>query len=594
MGSRGNRNAPLVPVRNFLSESGADVENIHGSVGYPGAARITHHPSQTRRCELCRGMLGQQKNCQRQNSEHGNRRSRVGASHWQHLGLLRDRTARCDRNARRDIGFVAGAWHLYECAAGLSRSFVPQFVAMNKLVHEGRLCAALDDCTQSQGLVLETPAWYHSATCATVFQSCSRRRRCSRHCRSSHRGPAGHDGSDVQRETSRRSSTNNCVSCHRPGEAAPMSLLTYEQARPLRKSDRKRRDESHDAAVACGRAGRHVSQRAHPVGCGAGDTDVVGRGRRTQGDAKDLPPQPPFTEGWSLGKPDVVLEMAEDYRIPASEERSSTSGSTCRRTSPNRSGSSQSRSGQAIGRPSTTCSSTTGQSPRETRIADCASESRRSVETPDPHDRAPTAAAHRSERTCRRGSSQRTHPARIRRWRPKARHSASNPAASSSCRCTTPPTAGGRPIGQKSASRSRPSRHRARSGPALLQRHVEVAGARGRRRSQHRSRVFAGCDRVGTLPAHASTRQEMGIRAPAAEWRDRNPSLPVPRYDFNWQTYYMFKEPLQVPKGSKIVSTAWYDNSAANRNNPNPNVDVLWGDQTWEEMQYTGILVSAR
>jgi hypothetical protein len=68
--------------------------------------------------------------------------------------------------------------------------------------------------------------------------------------------------------------------------------------------------------------------------------------------------------------------------------------------------------------------------------------------------------------------------------------------------------------------------------------------------------------------------------------------LSVPRYDFNWQTYYMFKEPLQVPKGAKIISTAWYDNSAANRNNPNPKVDVLWGDQTWQEMQYTGVLIS--
>jgi hypothetical protein len=68
--------------------------------------------------------------------------------------------------------------------------------------------------------------------------------------------------------------------------------------------------------------------------------------------------------------------------------------------------------------------------------------------------------------------------------------------------------------------------------------------------------------------------------------------LAVPRYDFNWQTYYMFAAPLQVPKGSKIVSTAWYDNSAANKNNPDPKVDVEWGDQTWQEMQYTGILLS--
>ena len=68
--------------------------------------------------------------------------------------------------------------------------------------------------------------------------------------------------------------------------------------------------------------------------------------------------------------------------------------------------------------------------------------------------------------------------------------------------------------------------------------------------------------------------------------------LSVPRYDFNWQTYYMFAEPLQVPKGSKLISSAWYDNSPANKSNPDPKVDVKWGDQTWEEMQYTGLLFS--
>jgi hypothetical protein len=68
--------------------------------------------------------------------------------------------------------------------------------------------------------------------------------------------------------------------------------------------------------------------------------------------------------------------------------------------------------------------------------------------------------------------------------------------------------------------------------------------------------------------------------------------LDVPRYDFNWQTYYMFKEPLQVPAGARLLSSAWYDNSARNPDNPNPRVDVHWGDQTWEEMQYTGLLFS--
>ena len=36
-----------------------------------------------------------------------------------------------------------------------------------------------------------------------------------------------------------------------------------------------------------------------------------------QGDLTDLPPAPAFVEGWSLGKPDIVLEMQEDYSVPA-------------------------------------------------------------------------------------------------------------------------------------------------------------------------------------------------------------------------------------------------------------------------------------
>ena len=68
--------------------------------------------------------------------------------------------------------------------------------------------------------------------------------------------------------------------------------------------------------------------------------------------------------------------------------------------------------------------------------------------------------------------------------------------------------------------------------------------------------------------------------------------LDVPRYDFNWQTYYLFANPLESPAGGKITSMAWYDNSTSNKSNPNPAMDVKWGDQTWEEMQYTGFLYS--
>jgi hypothetical protein len=68
--------------------------------------------------------------------------------------------------------------------------------------------------------------------------------------------------------------------------------------------------------------------------------------------------------------------------------------------------------------------------------------------------------------------------------------------------------------------------------------------------------------------------------------------LSVPKYDFNWQTDYVFATPLRLPKGSILKSVAHYDNSKENKANPDPTQSVYWGDQTWEEMQYTGIIYS--
>lgn len=60
--------------------------------------------------------------------------------------------------------------------------------------------------------------------------------------------------------------------------------------------------------------------------------------------------------------------------------------------------------------------------------------------------------------------------------------------------------------------------------------------------------------------------------------------LAVPKYDFNWQLSYVLATPRKVPAGSKIEATAWYDNSANNKYNPDPTQTVRWGDQTFQEM----------
>lgn len=65
--------------------------------------------------------------------------------------------------------------------------------------------------------------------------------------------------------------------------------------------------------------------------------------------------------------------------------------------------------------------------------------------------------------------------------------------------------------------------------------------------------------------------------------------LSVPNYDFNWQRYFQFKEPIVAPAGTQVIHRTTYDNSTANLSNPDPTVTVNFGEQTWEEMLYGGI-----
>ena len=58
----------------------------------------------------------------------------------------------------------------------------------------------------------------------------------------------------------------------------------------------------------------------------------------------------------------------------------------------------------------------------------------------------------------------------------------------------------------------------------------------------------------------------------------------VPKYDFNWQLVYYAKKPVAIPKGTRIQVTTVWDNSTKNKYNPDPKKDVRWGDPTYEEM----------
>ncbi len=62
--------------------------------------------------------------------------------------------------------------------------------------------------------------------------------------------------------------------------------------------------------------------------------------------------------------------------------------------------------------------------------------------------------------------------------------------------------------------------------------------------------------------------------------------LDVPKYDYNWQTVYRFKQPKFVPKGTKVGFSGTWNNSADNPWNPDPTRTVTFGEATHEEMLF--------
>lgn len=73
----------------------------------------------------------------------------------------------------------------------------------------------------------------------------------------------------------------------------------------------------------------------------------------------------------------------------------------------------------------------------------------------------------------------------------------------------------------------------------------------------------------------------------------RTELLSVPRFDFDWQLHYVFKEPIAAPAGSRLEGTATFDNSTGNVSNPDPTATVRWGPLTVDEMMFASVVYSA-
>jgi mono/diheme cytochrome c family protein len=109
----------------------------------------------------------------------------------------------------------------------------------------------------------------------------------------------------------------SCVNCHRPGEVAPMSLLTYKEARPWARSIKEKvatremppwhADPAHGTFS---NDRRLTQEQINTI------TAWVDQGAK-EGNPKDMPAAPRFADGWNIGKPDVVLSMSEEFTLDA-------------------------------------------------------------------------------------------------------------------------------------------------------------------------------------------------------------------------------------------------------------------------------------
>jgi mono/diheme cytochrome c family protein len=347
----------------------------------------------------------------------------------------------------------------------------------------------------------------------------------------------------------------HCVECHRPTMFAPMSLLTYEDARPWARAIRQRVAER--TMPPWGADPAHGVFRNDPRLSDAEIRTVLSwvDAGAPKGDDKDLPKAPTFVDGWSIGQPDAVFEMTEPFLVPADGEvpyqyiRIPT-------------GVTEDKWIQAI----------------EIRPG-----SRAHVH----HVIAFTQPA--DEPLNRRGA---LGPGNIGGVTPNkpgvvfpegiARLLAANSDIVLQMHYTT--------NGQEATDRTKvgvifakqPPERQQRGGMALNARFVIPAGAPNH---EVRAEQILKQDTVLTsMTPHMHVRgKDMTYIAHLPDGASET-LIHVPKYDFNWQITYQLAEPKQLPAGTRIEVIAHFDNSPRNRFNPDPTQDVRWGDQTWEEM----------
>jgi len=363
----------------------------------------------------------------------------------------------------------------------------------------------------------------------------------------------------------------NCQGCHRPGEAAPMALLTYQQARPWAKAIKE--------AVLLKKmppwfADPHYSKFRNDRSMAQKDIDTLVAWAdlgAPEGNPKDLPKPMTFVDGWNIGQPDLVLEMPAAFDVPASGTVEY----------------------QYVIIP------TKFTEDRWVQMAEVRPGNRSIVHHVIAFIRDP------------KSNWMRDHEPGV-VFVPEKKSGRNEGSPSDSLAGFAP---GMPPIvlepGQgrlvKAGSDIVFQLHYTANGKAAQDR-TKVGLVFCKQPPAQRVLTLGATNNKFAIPPGdgnyrvdsemelnhevrlTSMLPHMHLRGKDFEYRLVFPTgetqtiLRVPRYDFGWQLWYEPVQDILLPKGTKISCTAHFDNSANNPANPDPAKEVKWGDQSWEEM----------
>ena len=350
----------------------------------------------------------------------------------------------------------------------------------------------------------------------------------------------------------------HCQDCHRPGEVAPMSLLTFEDARRWKRSIKK---EIRSGQMPPWHADPKIGHWRNDRRMSATEIDSVIRwidAGAPEGDPADLPPAKTFTRGWRHGPPDVVLQIPRAFRVKAE-----------------------------------------GTIPYKYFTVSTGFTEDKWVRAVDVRPGDPAVVHHiivflqGPERgRLRPNSLWRNHLGGI---APGAEPDVFAPGcgklipAGSKLVFQMHYTANGKATSDRSKIGLYLSHDEGRT--PLRQVHLRAAmnpwlriPAGADNHKVDSSYTFKEEARVLALMPHMHLRGKSFRFDLVKRDGTRSTILDVPRYDFDWQHNYTFEKPLRVELGDKIYCSARFDNSKNNEANPDATKSVRWGDQTWQEM----------